>query len=135
MCSVLSLLAATTEAFVPFGKSRASLPAEMNMAMDVPSMAQTHMQGPLEVNGSGKALDKEELERVKKELEETKAKYGLTEPVRSFMDDPDIKWRFGGKPDYSLTNLKFLQERTHVHPEGSLEFIVEIDVKTWEMER
>eukprot|EP00977_Amphora_coffeiformis_P000432 scaffold111_cov149-Amphora_coffeaeformis.AAC.10 len=51
------------------------------------------------------------------------------------MDDPDVKWRFGGKPDYSLTNLKFLKERTHVHPEGSLELIVENAVKTWEMER
>ena len=138
--TIVSLLATTTEAFVPSGiQARAFSLREMTMSADptndVPSMAQTHMQGPLKVNGSGKALSREELDQVKIELEEVKAKYGLTEPVRSFMDDQDIKWRFGGKPDYSLTNLKFLKERTHIHPEGSLELIVENAVKTWEMER
>ena len=98
-------------------------------------MAQTHFQGPLAVNGSGHALTKEELEQVRAELEDIKARYGLKEPDRAFMDDADIKWRFGGKPDYSLTNLKFLKERSRIHPEGSLELIVENLVKTWEMER
>jgi hypothetical protein len=72
---------------------------------------------------------------AKKELEQMKAEFGLKEPVRSFMDDPDIKWRFGGKPDYSLTDLLFLKGRTKHHPEGSLELVVENLVKTWEMER
>ena len=93
------------------------------------------MQGPLSVTGSGKPLTKEELDEIKEELEEIKRQYGWKEPDRSFMDDPDIKWRFGGKPDYSLTNLKFLKERSKIHPEGSLELIVENLVKTWEMER
>ena len=55
---------------------------------NVPSMAQTHMQGPLSVNGSGKPLTKEELESVKEELEDIKRRYGLKEPERAFMDDP-----------------------------------------------
>ena len=105
------------------------------MSKAVPSLAQTHMQGPLKVSGSGKPLTKEELDQVKVELEQIKKEYGLKEPDRSFMDDADIKWRFGGKPDYSLANLKFLQERSCIHPEGSLELIVENLVKTWEMER
>jgi len=100
------------------------------------SPAQTHMQGPADVNGSGKPLTKAELDGVKKELEEIKAKYGLKEPTRSFMDDEsDTKWRFGGPPDYSLTNLCYLKQRTKEHPENSLEKIVENLVKTWEMER
>lgn len=94
------------------------------------------MQGPLTVTGSGKALTKDDLEAIKAELEEIKEKFGWTEPDRSFMDNvDDSNWRFGGKPDYSLTNLKFLKERSKIHPEGSLELIVENLVKTWEMER
>jgi hypothetical protein len=99
-------------------------------------MAQTHMQGPLTaVSGSGAPLTKVELKAIKKELEEIKAQYNLKEPERSFMDGKDIKWRFGDKPDYSLTNLFYLKERSKVHPDGSLEQIVENLVKTWEMER
>ena len=96
---------------------------------EVPSLAQTHMQGPL-VNGAGAALTKEELEAVKAELEQIKKEFGLKEPERGFMDDEDIKWRFGGKPDYSVTNLLYLKQRSTVHKEGSLEMIVENLVKT-----
>ena len=104
--------------------------------MDPPvTMAQTVMRGPLAANGSGKPLTKEELEACKAELDELKKKHGFVEPVRSFMDDPKTKWRFGGPPDYSLTNLQFLKGRTKAHPEGSLALIVENLVKTWEMER
>lgn len=78
-------------------------------AATAPSLAQTFMRGPLTANGSGKALTREELDACKAELEEIKAKYNYTEPVRSFMDKPDTVWRFGGPPDYSLTNLKYLQ--------------------------
>lgn len=101
-----------------------------------PSLAQTHMQGPLNVNGSGKALTRDELDAVKVELERIKKEYGLKEPDRSFMDDiPESNWRFGGRPDYSLTNYKYITERTKQHAEGSLEMVVENLVKTWEMER
>lgn len=100
-----------------------------------PSLAQTHVQGPKDVNGSGKPLTKAELDAVKEELEEIKAKYGLKEPTRSFMDIDGTKWRFGGPPDYSLTNLYYLKQRSKEHPEDSLEKIVENLVKTWEMER
>ncbi len=99
------------------------------------TLAQTHMQGPMNVNGSGKPLTKEELDAVKEELEAIKAEFGLKEPTRSFMDDPDTEWRFGGPPDYSLTNLFYLKQRSKEHPEDSLEKVVENLVKTWEMER
>ena len=108
----------------------------MTPPVDAPSLAQTHMQGPLKVNGSGKALTREELDAVKEDLERIKQEYGLKEPDRSFMHDEEgIQWRFGGPPDYSLTNYLFLKERTKMHPEGSLELVVENLVKTWEMER
>lgn len=105
------------------------------MISDAPSLAQTHMQGPLKVNGSGKALTKEELDDVKIKLETMKATHGWKEPDRSFMNDPNTAWRFGGPPDYSLTNFKYLKERSKIHPDGSLEQVVENLVKTWEMER
>ncbi len=55
-------------------------------------------------------------------------------PVRSHMDDPDIKWRYGAPPDFSKVDKKYQQERTKKHPTGSLEKTVEDLVKTWEME-
>ncbi|CAN0455109.1 unnamed protein product [Ectocarpus sp. 12 AP-2014] len=87
------------------------------------------------VNGSGKALSKEEITTYRAELDALKAEFSLKEPERSFMDDPDTKWRFGCPPDYTLANLAFLKGRSKAHPEGSLELIVENLVKTWEMER
>ena len=51
------------------------------------------------------------------------------------MDESNTKWRFGGPPDYSLTNLYYLKQRSKEHPEDSLEKVVENLVKTWEMER
>eukprot|EP00438_Fugacium_kawagutii_P001118 Skav218109 [mRNA] locus=scaffold759:178143:178955:- [translate_table: standard] len=98
-------------------------------------MAQTYMRGPLTPTGSGKPLTAEELAACREELEAIKKEFGLREPERSFMDEEGIKWRFGGAPDYSLTNLKYLQGKTKNHAEGSLELIVENLVKTWEMER
>ena len=49
------------------------------------------------------------------------------------MDDPNIVWR-EGKPDFTQVNKAYLEGRTRVHKEGSLEKIVEDLVKTWEME-
>jgi len=37
------------------------------------------------------------------------------------MEDENIKWRFGGPPDYTLSNLAFLKGKTRNHKEGSLE--------------
>lgn len=116
-------------------KGRASCARVVRYTEDPPSMAQTAMRGPLTATGSGKPLTAEELEACRKELEEIKTKFGLSEPERAHMDEEGIKWRFGGKPDYSLTNLLYLKGRTKNHPEGSLELIVENLVKTWEMER
>jgi hypothetical protein len=99
-----------------------------------PSACQTHSQGPAKAGAHG-PLTKEEIEAAKKELEELKSQTGLVEPVRSFIDDEQYAWRFGGPPDYTLANLAFLKGRTKNHPEGSLELLVENLVKTWEFER
>ena len=135
--------AATALAFSPKPRFIAAAKhANLNMAAtpggskNVPSLAQTHMQGPMEVAGTGKPLTREELDALKEELEALKKEFDYKEPVRSFMDNvPESNWRFGGKPDYSLTNLLFLKQRTKKHGEGSLEETVENLVKTWEMER
>ena len=49
------------------------------------------------------------------------------------MEDPSIEWR-EGKPDYTKANKAYLEGRTRIHMEGSLEKIVEDLVKSWEME-
>lgn len=54
-------------------------------------------------------------------------------PIRSYMDDSNIKWRTT-KPDYSIVNKKFIEERIRRHKAGSLERLAENLVKTWEME-
>ena len=105
-----------------------------HIPLPCPSLAQTHMQGPM-INGSGKSLTEEELEQVRVELAKMKEEYGLEEPERAFMDEVDTVWMFDGVPDYSLTNYFYLKERTKCHPKGSLANIVENLVKTWEMER
>jgi hypothetical protein len=114
------------------------IPSTLSADDDIPkapSMAQTHFQGPLTFNGSGQSLSSFEMKKIRVELEDIKAKYGLKEPERTFRDEPDTKWRWGGKPDYTLTNLLFLKGRTKEHPEGSLELIVENLIKSWEGER
>jgi len=93
-----------------------------------PSMAQTYMRGPLTPTGSGKPLSADELASCREQLEKLKAEFGL-------LEQEGIKWRFGGVPGYSLTNLKYLEGKTKNHAAGSLEPIVENLVKAWEMER
>ena len=55
-------------------------------------------------------------------------------PNRSYMNDPNIKWRDGKAPDYTVVDKKFLKERTRKHPQGSLERTVEDIIKRFEME-
>ena len=97
-------------------------------------MAQTYMKGPMDPASLG-PISEEKLAEAKNELKELKTKTGWKEPERSHMDDKEIKWRFGGPPDYTIANLAYLKGRTRIHDEGSLEQIVENLVKTWEMER
>lgn len=54
-------------------------------------------------------------------------------PRQKFMEDPSIEW-CEGKPDYTKANKAYLEGRTRIHKEGSLEKIVEDLVKSWEME-
>ncbi len=97
-------------------------------------MAQTYMKGPIDPASQGPVTE-ERLAEARKELEALKKKTGWKDPVRSHMEDKNIKWRFGGPPDYTLANLAYLKGKTRNHKEGSLEQIVENLVKTWEMER
>jgi len=46
---------------------------------------------------------------------------------------PDTVWRFG-RPNYARVNKAYFQYRTKIHPEGSLESIVNKLVKNWEVE-
>ena len=76
------------------------------------------MQGPLDLKDTSMGpVSEERLKVAKTELEDLKAKTGWKEPVRSHVDDKDIKWRFGGAPDYTLANLAFLKGKTRNHPE------------------
>lgn len=52
---------------------------------------------------------------------------------QKFMEDPGIQWR-EGKPDFTQVNKAYLEGRTRIHRDGSLEKIVEDLVKSWEME-
>lgn len=79
--------------------------------MKTETLAQTHMQGPVDVNGSGKPLTKEELEGVKEELEAIKAEFGLKEPTRSFMDDPGTKWYVATKQKQKIRKTLTKQRR------------------------
>ena len=54
-------------------------------------------------------------------------------PRQKFMKDPGIQWR-EGKPDFTQVNKAYLEGRTRIHRDGSLEKIVEDLVKSWEME-
>ncbi|KAL5008192.1 hypothetical protein ScPMuIL_013773 [Solemya velum] len=55
-------------------------------------------------------------------------------PTRQYMDEADVHWRHGRKPDYSVVNKKYLAEKSRNWKADSLEKLVENLVKTWEME-
>ena len=59
----------------------------------------------------------EPIEAVKSKVEDIKTKYGLTEPDRGNLDNPDIEWRTG-KPDYSRANYQYLTGKTQNHAAG-----------------
>ncbi len=48
--------------------------------------------------------------------------------------DPEIKWRYGKRPDYSKTNKTLRAQSKKIHEKGSLEEIVQNLVRTFEME-
>lgn len=56
------------------------------------------------------------------------------EIIRNYEPMPGVKWRYGSAPDYSKVNKAYFEGRTKVHPEGSLEQIVQQSVKNWEVE-
>jgi len=55
------------------------------------------------------------------------------EIIRDYEALPDVKWRFG-KPNYARVNKMYFENRSMVHPEGSLESVVSKLVKNWEVE-
>ncbi|EQC40802.1 hypothetical protein SDRG_01871 [Saprolegnia diclina VS20] len=73
------------------------------------------------------------LDAARAEITKLQATLGDHVPMRSTLDDPSVEWRVG-KPDYTLVNLLFLQGKTYNHKPGSLEWMVQNLIKTWEME-
>lgn len=71
-------------------------------------------------------------EQVGAELDMFLDEHKFRRPSRSTID-PSRPWRHG-IPNYDTADLVFFRGRSVVHPEGSLEAIVEDAVKTWEME-
>lgn len=55
------------------------------------------------------------------------------EVIRDYTAKPGAQWRFG-KPNYARVNKLYFQYRSKIHPEGSLESIVNKLVKNWEVE-
>jgi hypothetical protein len=55
------------------------------------------------------------------------------ELIRDYQPLPTTVWRFG-KPNYARVNKTYFQYRSKVHPEGSLESVVNKLVKNWEVE-
>mmetsp|Transcript_127977 Transcript_127977/g.410025 ORF Transcript_127977/g.410025 Transcript_127977/m.410025 type:complete len:210 (-) Transcript_127977:169-798(-) len=55
------------------------------------------------------------------------------EIIRDYVPLPDTRWR-SGRPNYSRVNRLYFQHRQHIHPEGSLESMVNKLVKNWEVE-
>jgi len=55
------------------------------------------------------------------------------EVIRTYKPKPGVQWRFG-KPNYARVNKHYFEQRTKKHPEGSLESIVSIVVKNWEVD-
>mmetsp|Transcript_96788 Transcript_96788/g.242792 ORF Transcript_96788/g.242792 Transcript_96788/m.242792 type:complete len:298 (+) Transcript_96788:72-965(+) len=55
------------------------------------------------------------------------------EIIRDYEPMPDVQWRFG-KPNYARVNKAYFEGRSKVHPEGSLESVVNKLVKNWEVE-
>lgn len=106
-----------------------SAPWKMRNAM------QTHSQGPWEV-GFLRPMSDESMSDRRKELAAIKLQTGWEEPDRGdSLTNPNIEWRFGVPPDYTLANLEYMKYKITHWPQGSLEHIVENIVKTWEFER
>ncbi|BBN09403.1 hypothetical protein MPTK1_4g19530 [Marchantia polymorpha subsp. ruderalis] len=61
----------------------------------------------------------------------------LSDPFRSYLygeSEAHTAWRHGGPPVYDAVNAVFEKGRTQEWKEGSLEYVVQNLVKTWEME-
>ena len=79
-----------------------------------------------------KPVDEMSEAEVREELEEFEKQYGFKRPSRSTID-PSRPWR-NEVPSYEIADLLYFRGRTCFHKPGSLEFLVEDTVKTWEME-
>ena len=78
-------------------------------------------------------ISKEKYAEYEKELNELMKKTGWERPIRKYLDDPTIKWKYA-KPDYALADLTYFKGKSQNHKPGSLEYIVQNLVKTWEVE-
>eukprot|EP00927_Polykrikos_kofoidii_P080315 TRINITY_DN77184_c0_g1_i1.p1 TRINITY_DN77184_c0_g1~~TRINITY_DN77184_c0_g1_i1.p1 ORF type:complete len:240 (+),score=37.05 TRINITY_DN77184_c0_g1_i1:70-789(+) len=55
------------------------------------------------------------------------------EIIRNYVRKPGVSWR-SGCPDYTRVNSLYFEGRTKRHAEGSLEAIMQLFVKNWEVE-
>ena len=55
------------------------------------------------------------------------------EIVRDYKPKPGVSWRFG-RPNYARVNKTYFENRTKKHPAGSLESVVSMVVKNWEVD-
>merc|ERR1719412_2512332 len=65
--------------------------------------------------------------------EESKGLKPHGELIRDYEPNRGIKWRFG-LPNYARVNDAYFKHREKIHPEGSLEAVVQKLVKNWEVE-
>ena len=58
-------------------------------------------------------------------LEDLKTQFGFREPDRGLdKENPDVIWRHGAIPNYTLANTSFLLGKTQNHKAGKLCFFV-----------
>ncbi len=55
------------------------------------------------------------------------------ERIRDYVPLPGVPWRHG-LPNYARVNKAYFEGRSKIHPEGSLEAVVQKLVKNWEVE-
>jgi hypothetical protein len=68
-----------------------------------------------------------------KDLSDESSGKAFGQVVRDYKPNASVKWRFG-KPNYSVVNKLYFENRTKKHADGTLESVVQKLVKNWEVE-
>ncbi|OQR93719.1 hypothetical protein ACHHYP_02326 [Achlya hypogyna] len=104
---------------------RLPLPDEANVDLDVYLYVPTNVI-PLTTTST-------KMDEARAEIQTLQATGGEHVPTRSTLEDPNVEWRVS-KPDYALLDLLFLHGKSYNHKPGSVEWMVQNLIKTWEME-